>query len=192
MTVTVDLEGLDKALAALRPDIAQKAINRTLNDIMARGKTQATRKVRDRYSIKARQLNNYISVRKSSTRNLEVRLSVRSRNVSLFHFLYGEKTPKLGKRAKGKPVRVKILKQLGVHRLRHAFVMRGKSGNIGIFERVVGVKSSTGKDKIKRLNTVGPAKMFEKVGVDEIEKYADENANRIFSQNFNYYIGKEK
>jgi len=192
MIVTVDIQGIDKALATLRPDIAQKAMNRTLNDLMTRGKTQATRKVRERYAIKARQLNNYISVRRSSGNNLEARLSVRSRSVSLFHFLYGEKSPKLGKRAKGKPVRVKILKQSGVHRLRHAFIMRGKSGNIGIFERVIGVKSSTGKDKIKRLNTVGPSKMFEKVGVDEMQKYAGENANRIFAQNFNYYIGKVK
>ncbi len=198
MIVDVKLEGIDKALAVLRPDIAQKAMNRTLNDLMAKGKTQATRKVRERYNIKASKLKTYLSVKKSSRSRLEARLSVRSREVSLYHFLYGEKTPKMGRRAKAKPVRIKVLRQAGAHRLRHAFIMRGASGNIGIFARLVGVKATKGKaaekgeDRIIRLNTTGPAKMFDKVGIKEMQKCVDDNANKVFERNFNYYIGKEK
>jgi hypothetical protein len=190
--VDVHLEGLDKALASLRPDVANKAMRRTINELMSQSKTAASKKVRERYNIKAKKLNNYINVRKASGNYLEAKLSVRSRNVSLFNFLYGETSPKLGRRVKGKPVKVKILKTSGVHKLHHAFVMIGKSGNIGIFERVVGVKSSTGKDKIKRLNTVGPAKMFEKVAVPEMQKLVDEKVGTTFERNFNYYIGKVK
>ena len=198
MIVDVKLEGIDEALSALRPELYNKAMRRTLNDLMAIGKTQATKKVRERYNIKAKQLNRYIKVRKASGNNLEARLSVRSREISLYHFLYGEKTPKMGRRAKGKPVRVKVIKQEGVKRLRHAFIMRGKNGNIGIFERLVGVKATKGKaaekgeDKIIRLNTTAFAKMFDNIGVKEMQKYADDNANKVFERNFNYYIGKEK
>jgi integrase len=195
MIITVDLKGIDKALAVLRPEIAQKTLNRTLNDLIIRGSNSAKKKVRERYNIKAKQLNRYIKVRKASGNNLEARLSVMSRDASLFHFINKSSISSsiTAKKRRGRrPVKIKVLKQGGTHALRHAFVMIGKSGNIGIFERVVGVKSSTGKDKIRRLNTTGPAKMFDKAGVPEMQKYVDENTGRIFKQNFNYYIGKVK
>lgn len=194
MIVTVDLEGLDKALATLRPDVAQKTMRKTINDIMTRSSNAAKRKVRERYNIKTTQLNRYIKVGRASGTNLEAKLSVRSRDASLFNFINKSSiSSSLKSKRKGKrPVKIKVLKKGGTHALKHAFVMIGKSGNIGIFQRVVGVKSSTGKDKIRRLNTAGPAKMFDKAGVQEMQKYADENTNRIFAQNFNYYIGKAK
>ena len=192
MIVTIDLEGLDKALATLRPDVAQKTMRKTINDIMTRSSNAAKRKVRERYNIKAAQLNRYINVRKVSGNSLEARLSAMSRDVSLFNFINKSSISSSlkSKRKSRRPVKIKVLKQSGTDTLRHAFVMIGKNGNIGIFERVVGRKSSTGKDKIRRLNTTGPAKMFDKAGVPEMQKYADENTNRIFAQNFNYYIGK--
>jgi len=194
MIVDIHLEGSDKLLAALRPDLHQKAVRKTINDLMTRSSNAAKRKVRERYNIKAKQLNRYIKVRKASGNNLEAKLSAMSRDASLFHSINkGSISSSLKSKRKGKrPVKIKVLKQGGTHALRHAFVMIGKSGNIGIFERVVGVKSSTGKDKIKRLNTTGPAKMFDKAGVPEMQKYVDENTGRIFKQNFNYYIGKVK
>jgi len=195
MTVIIDIEGLDKALLGFKLDIANKTIRKTLNDLMTRSSNTAKRKVRERYNIKAKQLNRYIKVRKASGNNLEAKLSAMSRDASLFHFINKSSISssiKSKRRSGRRPVKIKVLKQGGTHALRHAFVMIGKSGNIGIFERVVGVKSSTGKDKIRRLNTTGPAKMFDKAGVPEMQKYIDENTGRIFKQNFNYYIGKIK
>ena len=194
MIVDIHLEGSDKLLAALRPDLHQKAVRKTINDLMTRSSNAAKRKVRERYNIKAKQLNRYIKVRKASGNNLEAKLSAMSRDASLFHFINkGSISSSLKSKRRGRrPVKIKVLKQGGTHALRHAFVMIGKSGNIGIFERVVGVKSSTGKDKIRRLNTTGPAKMFDKAGVPEMQKYVDDNTGRIFKQNFNYYIGKVK
>jgi integrase len=194
MIIDVKLEGLDEALAVLRPELYNKAVRKTINDLMTRSSNSAKRKVRERYNIKAKQLNRYIKVRKASGNNLEAKLSAMSRDASLFHFINkGSISSSLKSKRRGKrPVKIKVLKQGGTHALRHAFVMIGKNGNIGIFERVVGVKSSTGKDKIRRLNTTGPAKMFDKAGVPEMQKYVDENTGRIFQQNFNYYIGKAK
>jgi len=194
MIVDIKLEGIDKALAALRPELYQKAIRRTINDLMARSSNKAKRDVRQRYNIKAKQLNRYIKVRKASGNNLEARLSAMSRDASLFHFINKSSiSSSLKSKRRGKrPVKIKVLKQGGTHALRHAFVMIGRSGNIGIFERVVGVQSSTGKDKIRRLNTTGPAKMFDKAGVPAMQKYVEDNTHRVFQQNFDYYIGKEK
>jgi hypothetical protein len=194
MRIDVKLEGLDEALAALRPELYNKAVRKTINDLMTRSSNSAKRKVRERYNIKTKQLSRYIKVRKASGNNLEAKLSAMSRDASLFHFINkGSISSSLKSKRRGRrPVKIKVLKQGGTHALRHAFVMIGRSGNIGIFERVVGVKSSTGKDKIRRLNTTGPAKMFDKAGVPEMQKYVDENTGRIFQQNFNYYIGKAK
>jgi len=195
MIIDVKLKGLDKTLASLKPDIANRAIRKTINDLMTRSSNAAKRRVRERYNIKVKQLNRYIKVRKASGHNLEARISVMSRDMSLFNFISKSSISSsitVKKRRGRQPVKIKVLKQGGTHALRHAFVMIGKSGNIGIFERVVGVKSSTGKDKIRRLNTTGPAKMFDKVGVPEMQKYVDENMGRIFKQNFDYYLGKVK
>lgn len=195
MIVKIKLEGIDKALAALRPELYQKAMRRTLNDLMTRSSNTAKKQVRERYNIKAKQLNRYIKVRKASGNNLEARLSAMSRDASLFHFINKSSISSsitAKKRNGRRPVKVKVLKQGDTHTLRHAFVMIGNNGNIGIFERVLGEKSSTGKDKIRRLNTSGPAKMFDKAGVPAMQKYVDENTTRIFQQNFDYYIGKVK
>lgn len=194
MIVKVDLHGIYELSSALRPDLYRKAMRKTINDLMTRSSNTAKKHVRSRYNIKVKQLNRYINVRKASGNNLEARFSVRSRRVSLFNFISKSSISSSikSKRRGRRPVKVKVLKQSDMHELRHAFVMIGKSGNIGIFERVVGVKSSTGKDKIKRLNTVGPVKMFEKEGVPLMQRYVDENSSRIFKQNFDYYIGRVK
>lgn len=193
MIVTANLTGLDKLLLALDPKLSKKVINRTLNDLMVQGSNKGKKKVRERYNIKAKQLNRYVKVRRASVNNLEAKFSVMSRSVSLFNFVNkGSISSSLGtKRRKGRrPVKVKVIKANGMSKLDHAFIMIGKSGNIGIFERVVGQRSSTGKDKIKRLNTLGPTSMFDKEGIPEMQKYVDDNSARLFKTNFNFYVGK--
>lgn len=195
MIVNADLSGLDKLLLALDPKLTKKVINRTLNDLMVQGSNAGKKKVRERYNIKSKQLNRYIKTRRASVNNLEARFSVMARSVSLFNFINKSSISSNihAKRRKNKrPVKVKVIKSGSAHELRHAFTMIGKNGNIGIFERVSSEKSSTGKDKIKRLNTTGPSKMFELEGIPEMQSYVDENSGRIFKSNFNYYIGKVK
>jgi integrase len=195
MNVDVRLSGMDKLTLALSPKTNKKVINRTLNNLMTRGSNVAKKKVRERYNIKAKQLNRYIKAHRSNVSNLEASINIRSRSVSLFNFVNrGSISSSINakRRSKRRPVKVKILKGGGAHKLRHAFLMMGKNNNVGIFERVPGVKSSTGKDKIKRLNTIGPSKMFEKEGVPAMQEYVDKNTARIFKSNFDYYIGKVK
>jgi len=195
MIVSARLSGLDKVLLALDSKLSKKVINRTINNLMVQGSNAGQRKVRERYNIKSKQLKRYINVRRSNFTALEARLSVRSRDVSLFNFINKSSISSSlkTKRRKGRrPVKVKIIRGGSAHKLNHAFTMIGKSGNIGIFERVPGLKSRTGRDKIRRLNTVGPAKMFEKEGVPIMQDYVNDNTARLFKDNFNYYVGKMK
>lgn len=195
MVVSVTGKGMDKLMLALDPRLSKKTLNRTLNNLMVQGANAAKKEVRTRYNIKAKQLNKYIKTHRSDVRGLEASINVRSRSVSLFNFIQRSSISSsisAKRRSKRKPVKVKVLKGGGAHKLRHAFVMMGKNNNIGIFERVPGVKTSKGTDKIKRLSTIGPSKMFEKEGVPIMQKYVDDNAARIFKNNFDFYIGKAK
>jgi len=188
--VDFKLSGLDRLVLALDAKLTKKVVNRTLNNLIDRGTTAGKKKVREKYNIKAKNLGRYIKGKKSNPNSLEASISVNTRTVSLFNFINaGNIKSKLGATRRGRtPVKVKIIRTAGAHKLSHAFVMIGKGGNIGIFENVRGVKTSSGKNKIKRLNTVGPSKMFESEGVPIMQKYIDDNAARIFKQNFNFYI----
>lgn len=196
MIVSVTGKGMDKLMLALDPRLSQKTLNRTLNNLMVQGSNAAKRKVRERYNIKPKQLNRYITTYRSTPANgLEASINVRSRSASLFNFIHRSSISSsinAKRRSKRKPVKIKVLKGGGTHKLRHAFVMMGKNSNIGIFERVPGVKTAKGTAKIKRLSTIGPSKMFEKEGVPIMQKYVDDNAARIFKNNFDFYIGKAK
>ena len=195
MNFDISLSEMHKLLSVLDPKSFEKTVNRTINDLTIQGTNAAKKQVRDRYNIKAKQLSRYIRTHKSRVGNLEASINVRTRSVSLFNFIQrGSISSSINskRRVRKRPVKVKILKGAGAHKLRHAFLMMGRNNNIGIFERVQGVQTAKGTDKIRRLNTVGPSKMFEKAGVPIIEKYVEDNTARIFRNNFDFYIGRMK
>lgn len=193
MIVKANLSGFDKLILALDPKLNKKVINRTINDLMVQGSNAGKRKVTKHYNLKSKQLDRYVKTRKSTTGDLEATFFIKARSVSLFNFINKSSiSSSIGakRRKSRRPVKVKVVKANGTSALRHAFVMIGKNGNIGIFERVVGKKSSTGKDKIKRLNTAGPSSMFYKEGIPEMQEYVDDNSARLFKKNFDFYVGK--
>ncbi|GEM_PF-4820232 len=195
MIVKVDMTGADALLRAVNPSVAKKALNRTLKEVMTSGINAGQREVTKTYNLKSSQLKRYINNRVVSKDGLEVSVSIRSKSyVSLFNFInkgsIQSSLTRKNKNSKSK-VKVKIIKSGGSHTLRHAFVMIGKNGNIGIFERVRGVKSSNGNDKIVRLNTVGPIGMFEKAGLPIIQENVTSRAADVLKRNLAFYMSKE-
>lgn len=194
MIAKVDLQGLDSIMQSLDPSVIKKATKRTLDELMRGGMTAAQKEVTSHYNMKTSDLKRYIGSRVVARDGLEVSVSIRSQGyVSMFNFInkLSIQSPltRKNKNSKAKSkVKVKIIKGGGVHTFRHAFVMIGKSGNIGIFERVRGVKSSTGNAKITRLNTIGPIVMFEKVGLPIIQKYVDDKTSDIFRRNLDFFM----
>lgn len=194
MIVKIDMTGQEEILNAVSPSVAKKAIRRTLKEVMSAGMNAGQREVTKVYNIKSSQLKRYIGNRVVSKDGLEISVSVRSKSyVSLFNFInkssISSSLKRKNKNSRSK-VKVKIIKGGGVHTFRHAFVMIGKNGNIGIFERVVGKKSSTGNDKIVRLNTVGPIGMFESKGIPIVQEHVTTNAADVLSRNLKYYMSK--
>ncbi len=195
MIVTIDMTGQEALLKAVNPNTAKKAIKRTLKELMSSAMTAGQKEVTKTYNLKTSQLKRYIGSRVVSNAGLEVSVSIRSKGyVSMFNFInkasIQSSLTRKNKNSKGK-VKVKIIKGGGAHTFRHAFVMIGKSGNIGIFERVRGMKSSTGNDKITRLNTVGPIGMFEKVGLPIIQDHVTSRASDVLKRNLAFYMSKD-
>lgn len=186
---TAEINGLDKLLLALDPNLTKKTTSRTLNDLMKIGSNVAVRKVVGKYNLPTKKFKSYTTVSNSTVKTLEANISIKRSYIGLFNFI-NKSSLKSSLKTRKNTIKVKILKGGRSHTFRHAFLMIGKNGNKGIFERVLGKKSSTGKDKITRLNTAGPANMFNKEGIPEMQKYVDENTGRIFKTNFEYYIGK--
>lgn len=195
MIVTIDMTGQEALLRSVNPNTAKKAIKHTLKELMSRGMTAGQKEVTKKYNLKTSQLKRYIGSRVVSKQGMEVSVSIRSQGyVSMFNFInkasIQSSITRKNKNTKSK-VKVKIIKGGGAHTFRHAFVMIGKSGNIGIFERVRGVKASTGNNKITRLNTVGPIGMFEKVALPIIQDHVTSRAADVLKRNLAFYMGKD-
>lgn len=195
MIVTIDMTGQEALLKAVNPNTAKKAIKRTLKELLSAGMVAGKKEVTKVYNLKNSQLNRYFDNRVVSNGGMEVSVSVRlSPYVSMFNFInkssISSSLTRKNRNSKNK-VKVKILKGGGTHTFRHAFVMIGKSGNIGIFERVRGVKSKTGGQMITRLNTFGPMGMFEKMGVPAVQESVTRRASDVLSRNIAYYMSKD-
>ena len=169
----VRLEGLDKVLAHLNPKVYQKAINRTVNDIGGKMKTQTTKDVRKAYNIKASELKSFMKVKRSRYSDMSYVMDIRSSRFNAMRF--GAKKLK----ARGK-VSVRIKKSSGRKTLRHSFLAK----NGAVLHRVGRTQ------KIKGVTTVSIPQMFNKKIVKDMDDMARKEFGKKLQDNFSFYIGK--
>ena len=173
MEIDIKLEGIDKVVAKMRPDIYKKSLNKTLNDIGSKVKTQSTKAVRQRYNIKAKTVKDNMQVKRSRYSDLSFALHIASGRRNIINF---------GARQVKKGVNVKVKKTSGVKLVKGAFI--GNNGRT-VFKRV--------KDKrlpIKAIKTLSIPQMFNKDIMQEVDKDASSNFNKRFKTNFEFYISK--
>lgn len=170
----VEFDGLDKVLATLNPRVYRKALNRTVNDIGAKMKTYTTKEVRRTYNIKAKDIKQFMQVKRSRYEDMKYQMQIRSSPLNAIRF--GAKA--LKKRGN---VSVRIRKDNGRKVLKRAFL--SKSGK-AVLQR------EKGSQKIRAVATISIPQMFN----DKILKGADDMARNEFGKklqdNFNFYIGK--
>jgi len=170
----VEFNGLDKVLATLNPKVYRKALNRTVNDIGAKMKTQTTKEVRRTYNIKAKDIKQFMQVKRSRYADMKYQMQIRSSPLNAIRF--GAKA--LKKRGN---VSVRIRKDNGRKVLKRAFL--SKSGK-AVLQR------EKGTQKIRAVATISIPQMFNK----KILKNADDMAKKEFGKklqdNFSFYIGK--
>ena len=185
---------VEKALSGL-PHIAKRAIVSAINKIGSQATTQARRKVREKYNIKARDLSQSIKLVRAkggSNDQLFAVIKGSGKPLSLYKFSPSPKEPPPQKGVpmkarKRRKVTVKVLRAEGRKRLENAFVARIRgAATPSIYQR-----KGNARLPIKRLLTVGPAKMFEKHGIPAAQEIVRTKGKDIMLHEIDYYLKRE-
>lgn len=178
MNITVKLDTKEVArLMKDAPNIARKTASRTLNRTADKARVAASRTVREKYNIKAEDLNKSVKTTKSSVSRLETILTIIGKPVALMAF---------AARQTLKGVTYKILKSGGRIRLPHAFIATMKSGHTGVFERKGDKRLPISERKFITMPSVWNSKAVMSV----VERVVNTEIVKEWKANWDYYKGK--
>ena len=107
--MTMQTKGFDQAkkLLAHLPGGIETAFSRSLNRAMTEARTAAIDSVTDEYTLKARDVRNTFSIRRSSRRYLQASLTSRGGSVLLSQYAHRPKTDTTGKKRREVKVAVR-------------------------------------------------------------------------------------
>lgn len=187
--ITVDAEKIkvvEQRLGELRKQ-APVAIYRALNRAAANAKTNASKKVRETYTLRAKDVNETFSVRKASRNSLVAVVSSRSGSIGLDKFKVRPLEPRHKKPPKSLKVQVK--KEGGAKNLIGGFVA-SVSGN-KVFQREKSSRHKKGGNDrwtelpIKRLFGPPVPEMLERKSIRE---FVEQEAAQTFEKNLEHEI----
>jgi hypothetical protein len=172
----IKVEGLDKVLAVLHPEVYRKSLNRTVNNMGEKARTQMVKQVGKSYGMKASEIKSFMKWKKSQTSDLIYFLKIESkrRNVKRFS---GKVLKKKGYTS------VLIKKENGRKILRNSFL--AKNGK-AILHRVGNTQ------QIEGVYTISVSQMFNKKILKEADEMVVNEFASKFQSNFNFYIGNVK
>lgn len=171
--MNIEFDGADKVLATLNPKVYKKALNRTVNDIGAKTRTQMVKAVRKAYSIRATKLKQHMQIKRSRYDDMKYIMHIQSKKRNVMNFA----AKKL--RANGK-VSVKIKKDRGRATLRHTFIAK----NGAVLHRIGNTQ------EVKGVTTLSITQMFNKKIVKEASNMATKEFGKKLQDNFDFYISK--
>jgi hypothetical protein len=123
--IRADIDRAVRSLTELQRSIVPQATVRALNKTAAQAKTQAGREIRQRYNIGSRVLGRQISVTRASRTSLVAIVRPSGRKLPVYAF-----------GAKRTPAGVRVTIKRGAPRvIAHAFIVRTRSGHLGVFAR---------------------------------------------------------
>lgn len=167
---TSDLRNLEKSIP--------KAISSSLTRVGNGVRTDATKSVREDYTIKAGDVRGEIKVDKGKVKS-DMMLTVKSKGPNLPLTKFKTTVSRSG-------VKANVLKTTGLKRIPGAFKMTGPKTKPGVFSRV-------GNPRLPIKELYGPAVpvMLNKDGVVErIDERARERMQERFDHNINYVLGR--
>ena len=175
MQVKINTKGLEELSRTLDNKLLEKVIGRTLSRTSTKFKTTTTKLVRKTYNIKAKDLKEYIKLKR--TGKFERRFIIKGKTLGLEKF-----NPRQTK--SGVSVMVKKGNRI---KLSHAFLAKDSNGNIRVFER-----ETKKRMPLSRLFSLSVPQMFNK----EILKQGINEANKTFEKelkhNLDYFLDKAK
>jgi hypothetical protein len=181
-TVVIDIKdavrGIRSQFAHLKSQSeVNSTIARAINHTAAKAKTAASRQIRDRYKIRAKDLKPAIKVHKANRTNLEAAVMAVGRPLPIYAF---------GARQTKRGVSVNVMGKRQV--IRSAFVATMKSGHTGVFARG-GYKGYQFDFRRQRVQRTGPDLSINEITTSSVPKMmANEivisHLERIMSEQF--------
>ena len=174
MQITVNLKGIEEVKAQLdrlKPKQQASAIAAAINKTAAKGKTEATRAITERYNIKASEVSNSVSIRAASAAQgkLEATIDIfgstkkRGRSLNMIHFVERKvsqaKKRKRLKDGTSKQLRFNIIKGGGQKQILGDAALKNGAfiGNNG---RTVFQRTGNARLPIKPVQVIGVSQMF--------------------------------
>lgn len=182
--ITYDDTAVKRAMIAA-PAQAEKALVRTLNRVAAKVSVQASRKVRETYNIKAKDLKESTKIIQARRNNLQAEIIITGKPIGLIKFDARPSTPTYPPPKQG--VAYKIMRSSGRSKLPHAFIARMQSGHIGVFERH-GTKIKGQAQKIREKKFIRMPSVFRNDNIMSVIKSTiDKELPKEWAINWRYY-----
>lgn len=147
-------------------------------------KTHASRLVRQKYHVKAKEINERVTLRRGSASNPFVELRAKGRNIPVIKFRANPNKPQIGVQ-RVRPVRVAV-KRTGLKPVDGAFIARvGKGEHTGVFKRV-------GRRRLPIQEVYGPAvpvMMGQPETLNELADFACEKFQQRLDHEINRRLG---
>ncbi len=180
--ITVDESQLKRAEELLKdiPNGVNKAIVNAVNRAAQGARTDAVKKARERYYVKAKDVRKTIELKRATYENQAAIVRAEGSPLALSKFRITPRQPPARRRKK--PVKAKVLRGGGGGEIPGAFVAQMESGHIGVFVRA-------GKPRLPIKEKFGPSvpQMLEHESVTE---YVEERAREILEQRFEHELNR--
>ncbi|GIO09666.1 hypothetical protein J31TS6_56940 [Brevibacillus reuszeri] len=181
-------EQIEKAERLLQhiPGAAPKALSRAMNRAVDSAKTEASRKARETYHVKHKDVLDTINVSKSSPSNLQAMVLSRGHVLALTKFQVRAGKPQPARAAamrwdKGRPFKIVVrVKRGDGGPIKKAFVAQMKSGHLGVFHRV-------NKKRLPLVQRFGPS-VPEMLGNIKVTDAVDRRAEAVMDERLDHEI----
>ena len=201
MDIKFELKGIKAVQDMLDPKRFKKVVTRTLNKTASQANTAMSRKVREVYNIKAKDLRTKIRVFRANDGKLFAVIRVQDKQ--------GMPLLSFSARQTRKGITYKVKKASGNKRVDGAFIATMESGHKGVFERYgEKVKPSRGKytarrfkrgpqqgepilrQSIQELFRIDAVGMVDQHGIMAIEQVIKEKMDDIFNHELGWEMSK--
>ncbi|MBY0088115.1 phage tail protein [Brevibacillus brevis] len=181
-------EQIEKAERLLQhiPGGAQKALSRSMNRAVDSAKTEASRKARETYHIRHKDVLDTIKVSKSSPSDLSAMVLSRGHVLPLTKFITRPNKPQPAKAAalrwnKGRPFNLVVRVKRGEGgSIKKAFVAQMKSGHLGVFHR-------SNKNRLPLVQRFGPS-VPEMLGNIRVTDAVERRATAVMDERLDHEI----
>lgn len=157
-----------------------KAFSAALNRVSTGIRTEAVRKVRETYIIKAGDVRKTIKITKANPARLEILMVSRGGNIPLINFRTTPSKPNTTRRPK--VLKAQVKKQGSKKPIPGAFVAQMRSGHIGVFER-------SGKRRLPIRELYGPA-VPSMLDNPEVQEHLQKEAQRRMAERLDHEVNR--